>query len=97
MLHWRWIWKFHLPAVIWGFLVQYFVLICPLTTWENYFRKLGGELGYENGFIEYFVTSIIYPEINPQIHTTFGILLILINLSIYFYIFYKKNHLIKPL
>ena len=91
MLRWRGLWKFHLPAVIWGFLVQYFVWICPLTTWENYFRELGGQSGYENGFIDYFVTSILYPNINAEVHTILAITLVLLNLAIYFYIFNRRQ------
>lgn len=92
MLRWRNVWKIHLPAVIWGFIVQFFVLLCPLTTWENYFRELSGEVGYENGFIDYFLTSIIYLDLSPQIHTIFAILIVLVNLGIYYYIFYQKQH-----
>lgn len=91
LLRWRWLWKIHFPAVIWGFLVQYLVWICPLTDWENYFRKLGGEAGYENGFIDHFITSLIYQDVSIKIHLLMAISLLLINLSIYFYIFFYKK------
>ncbi len=92
ILRWRWIWKLHLAAVVWGFLVQYFVWICPLTSWENYFRELGGEAGYESGFLDHFVTSLIYQDISTNLHTILAILLLFINVSIYLYIFvYREN------
>ena len=91
MLRWRNVWKLHLPAVIWGFCVQYFLWTCPLTTWENYFRELGGEAGYEGGFIDYFLVSTLYPNVNPEIHTILAILIILINFGIYFCIFRQKT------
>ena len=84
VLRWRWMWKFHLPALVWGFLVQYFVWMCPLTDWENYFRDLGGEAGYEGGFIEYFISAIIYPGIiTPQTHLLMAVALVVFNLLVY--------------
>lgn len=90
VLHRRWMWKFHLPALVWSFLVQYFVWICPLTDWENYFRALGGEAGYEGGFIEYFISAILYPGIiTPQIHLLLAISLVVFNLLVYSYILWR--------
>jgi hypothetical protein len=84
VLRWRWMWKLHLPALAWGFLVQYFVWVCPLTDWENHFRELAGEAGYEGGFIEYFISAIIYPgAVTPQIHLLLAISLVVFNLLIY--------------
>ncbi len=87
LIRWNWIWKIHLPAVIWGVLIQYLQWSCPLTHLESYLRINSGESGYETGFIEYFVTALVYPEITPQMHLVAGFLLILINLAIYLYIF----------
>lgn len=83
----RWIWKLHLPAVVWGFLVQYFLWRCPLTDWENHFRRLGGEAGYAGGFVEHFIVSIIYPGFEPHIHTFLAVSLVVLNLIIYSYLF----------
>ncbi|MDQ3633195.1 MAG: DUF2784 domain-containing protein [Acidobacteriota bacterium] len=94
MLRWRWIWKLHLPAVIWGFLVQYFIWICPLTNWENYFRKLGGEAGYQVGFIDYFITQLIYQNVSTEIHYVLAILVVSFNFLIYLYIFFRPKKLI---
>ena len=87
VLRWRWVWKLHLPALVWGFLVQYFVWFCPLTDWENHFRTLGGEAGYEGGFIEHYVSAILYPAITPQIHLILAFSLFGFNLLVYFLVF----------
>lgn len=88
VLRWRWLWKLHIPAIVWGFMVQYFVWICPLTSWENYFRELGGEAGYEGDFIEYYISAIIYPGfISLQTHLLLAILLVVFNLLIYAFLF----------
>lgn len=89
VLRWHWIWKFHLPALIWGFLVQYFVWICPLTHWENYFRGLAGETGYAGGFIEFFLSSLLYPSIASQLHLYLAFALIIFNIGVYFFVFKK--------
>jgi hypothetical protein len=96
VLRWRWLWKFHLLSVAWGALVQYFLWNCPLTSWENYFRELGGEAGYEGGFIEYYVRAILYPGISEQFHLVLGGLLIAFNLLVYSFILRQKRSGISP-
>lgn len=84
----------HLPAVIWAIIVEFLQLICPLTTLENKLKQLGGEQGFEGGFIEYYASLILYAHITPQIQIFLGALVILINLVIYWYIFRRSRHLI---
>ena len=94
-MRWRWLWKIHVPTLIWGFLIEYFLWICPLTTLENYFRKLGGEAGYDGGFIDYYLVSVMYPQISPKVHLFLGVLLVLFNLAIYSYLFLRGFNLRK--
>jgi hypothetical protein len=77
----------HLPALIWGALIEFGVIKCPLTTLENYFRRLGGEAGYEGGFIEHYVSSLVYWQISRETQILLGIALVVSNLIIYFYVF----------
>ncbi len=93
LFRWRNLWKIHLPAVIWSFLVQYFVWICPLTIWENNLRESGGQTGYESGFIEFYLEKLIYPDIPLEIHFYLGFGLLVVNLFIYSYIFLRKPKL----
>lgn len=88
--HRRIIWL-HLPALFWGIVVQFFSLMCPLTEFENKFRILSGESGYSEGFIEYYVTKILYFHIDYWFHFALGLFLLLINLLIYFYIFTRRR------
>ena len=53
LLVWRWrhvLW-FHLPAAVWGILIECTGWRCPLTQLENWLRRLGGEGGYTGDFI----------------------------------------------
>ena len=90
LLRRRSLWIIHLPAVVWGALIQYFMWSCPLTYLESYLRETGGGEGYQTGFIEYYVTTLVYPEITPEMHFAAGAFLIVLNLAIYILIFRLK-------
>ena len=77
----------HLPALVWGILVQAFLWQCPLTPLENWFRQSGGEAGYEGGFIEHYILILLYPSIGFWVHIMLGIVLLAINLAVYSYVF----------
>ncbi len=87
----RWISWLHLPALAWGAAVEFFVLNCPLTFLEKYFRAAGGEAIYQGDFIDHYISAILYPQITEQILTIFGVILILVNLLIYGFVFFKQN------
>jgi hypothetical protein len=55
----RWM---HLPAAVWGVLIEFFGWICPLTPLENHLRDLRGQSGYAGGFIDHYIVSVLYPE-----------------------------------
>ena len=88
---WRWVWKIHLPAVVWGFLVQFFVWNCPLTVWEKYFRELSGGAGYEGGFLEHYSTALLYPGFAPHFHLFLSIALVAFNVLVYYFIFRRAR------
>ena len=59
---WRWIAWIHIPAALWGALIQFMGWMCPLTPLEVSLRRRAGEAGYERGFIEHYLIPVIYPE-----------------------------------
>ena len=62
VLRWPRIAWLHLPAVAWGAWIEFSGGICPLTPLEVGLRARGGEAAYSGGFIEHYVTGLIYPE-----------------------------------
>jgi hypothetical protein len=62
VLRWRRLAWIHLPAAIWGALIEIMNWTCPLTTYENLFRERGGMQGYGDDFIAYHIFRLIYPE-----------------------------------
>ena len=81
----------HLPAVVWGILIEFFQWNCPLTTIENYLRGLGGESGYDDGFIDYFVSAILYSPLSPNVRFALGLLLLVFNLTLYYFAFRRVS------
>ena len=51
----------HVPAVIWGALIEFSGSVCPLTPLEVALRQQAGQAGYAGGFIEHYVAGLIYP------------------------------------
>jgi hypothetical protein len=63
LLAWRWpraIWP-HLAAAGWGLAITVFGLHCPLTYLEDRARRRAGEQGLTTGFIDHYLTGVVYP------------------------------------
>jgi hypothetical protein len=92
MLRHRWLAWLHLPAFVWASLIEFAGLICPLTPLEKYFRRLAGEAGYSGGFIQHYVTSVIYPEgLTRNIQVGLGVALVVFNAAIYIIAFSRRS------
>lgn len=79
-----WVAWIHLPAAAWGAWTEFAGVVCPLTPLENHFRRLGGQQGYEGGFIEHYVTGTLYPEgLTREIQVVLGVLAVGLNVVIY--------------
>lgn len=85
----KWMWL-HLPAVTWGFLVELEGWYCPLTPWENHFRKLAGQTAYEGDFIGEYLLPVIYPAgLTREIQYLLAAIVIVFNVVIYYFIWRK--------
>ena len=82
----------HLPAVVWGVVVELTGWICPLTPLENYLRRLGGSSSYSGGFIEQYLIPVIYPaNLTAVTQYILGGLIIVVNLILYSLIIRKQH------
>jgi hypothetical protein len=61
-LAWRFRWVFvpHAAAVAWA-VCSLAGAACPLTAWEDGLRRRGGEQGLPRGFVDTYLTGVIYP------------------------------------
>ena len=87
LLKYRWLAVLHLPAVVWGVLLEFNSWRCPLTDWENYFRRSANQSGYAGGFIEHYLIPLIYPQaLTAEIQILLGLLAVVVNLAVYIFV-----------
>jgi len=92
VLRWRWIAWLHLPAAIWGAVVEFTGWICPLTPLENWLRVQGDSTGYAGDFLSYYLLALLYPEgLSRPIQLLLGILVIAVNLGVYGWILANRR------
>jgi len=89
-IRWNWVILLHLPAVIWGMLIEFYGWICPLTPWENQLREAAGQSGYEGGFIEHYLLAVMYPDgLTRNVQIGLGLIVLAINASVYGWLILK--------
>ena len=92
VLRWEYLAWVHIPAVVWGALVEFVGWPCPLTPIENALRAMGGADGYQTGFIEYYVLPLLYPAmLTRELQLVLGALVVTFNLVIYAWMFSGKR------
>lgn len=60
---WRWLWTIavHVVAVGWAAFILIFPVRCPLTALDGYLRQRGGLPPLCGGFIDTYVSGVLYP------------------------------------
>ena len=82
--HWRWVAWLHLPATVWGVALEFGGWICPLTPLENHFRARAGQAGYSGGFLDHYLTPLLYPAgLAPPRQAVLGALALGVNVVAY--------------
>ncbi len=92
VLRWPRLAWLHLPAAIWGAVVEATGWLCPLTPLENVLRQAGGEAGYRGGFIEHYLVNALYPEgLTRTMQWTLAALVFFVNTAIYAWHFHGRR------
>jgi hypothetical protein len=82
----------HLPAAIWGAMIELGGWICPLTPLENTLRARAGEAGYRGGFIEHYILPVLYPgHLTRGIQLALAAVVIVVNLGVYGYVYHRTR------
>ncbi len=90
-LRWPWVATAHLPAAVWGALIEFKGWICPLTPLENSLRASAGQAGYEGGFIEHYLLPVLYPVgITRGLQLVLGSLVLAVNLVVYGVVLWRR-------
>ncbi|SOZ36495.1 DUF2784 domain-containing protein [Cupriavidus neocaledonicus] len=83
----------HLPAAVWGVLIEWAGWICPLTPLENALRRAAGQAGYSGGFVERYLLPLIYPAgLTPAVQLWLGLVVLVVNVAIYALWWRRRRH-----
>jgi|SRR5688572_5819574 hypothetical protein len=92
-LRWRRLAWLHLPAAVWGAVVEFSGWICPLTPLENWLRMQGGETLYNSDFITQYVLPALYPgNLTREFQFLFGAIVIALNAIVYGWLWRMQIH-----
>ena len=84
LVRWPRLLPLHLAALAWASWIAASGSICPLTPLENRFRAAAGQGEYAGGFIDHYLTPIIYPEgLTGTTQLMYGAVLVVLNLVFY--------------
>lgn len=88
----RWIAWLHLPALAWAVAIEIMGGVCPLTPLENWLRARAGGATYSGGFIEHYISPVLYPAgLTRELQIYFGIALLIINGGIYGWLLLRRH------
>ena len=84
VLKWRKLAWAHIPAAVWGTLIEFCGWICPLTPLENSLRLAAGSRPYAGGFIDNYIMPMIYPPgLTREMQWILGGAVVLVNVAVY--------------
>lgn len=87
VLRWRRLLWLHLPAAVWGAVVEMTGWICPLTPLENRLRQMGSGRAYEGDFVAKYVAAIVYPErLTQSTQLLLGAIVVVLNVAVYAFV-----------
>ena len=88
LLKWPKLMWLHLPAAVWGALIEFAGWYCPLTSMENAMLRRAGESGYTGGFVAHYIFAAIYPAgLTRGIEILIGVVVLVVNVSVYVRVF----------
>ena len=97
VLKWRRIIFLHLPAAVWGALIEYQGWLCPLTPLEQHLRQAGNQAGYSGGFIEHYLLALLYPDyLDREMQIVLGTFVVVVNLAVYGWIIWRGTRKAEP-
>jgi hypothetical protein len=86
ILKWPWIAWLHLPAAIWGAMVEFADWVCPLTPLENWLRAQGGDTSYSSDFISQYLLAALYPRyMTRDLQLLLGTVVVVLNTAVYWW------------
>jgi hypothetical protein len=91
-LRWRWVPWLHLPAALWGAVVELAGWVCPLTPLEGRLRRAAGGSSPAGGFIERYLPPLLYPAaLTRELQVGLGLLVLLGNALVYTLVWHNRR------
>lgn len=82
----------HVPCAVWGAWVELAGWVCPLTPLENELRRRAGEAGYAGGFLEHYVTPVLYPQgLTREVQVGLGVAVVVVNVVVYWVAWRRRS------
>jgi hypothetical protein len=82
----------HIPAAVWGALVEGMGWYCPLTDLENALLRRAGQAEYAETFLERHLLAVIYPEgLSHETQFWLAGAVVLVNAAIYGWVLWKRG------
>jgi hypothetical protein len=82
----------HVPAFVWGALIEFKGWVCPLTPLENALRARAGQAGYSGGFIEHYITRVLYPTgLTRSLEIALGVFVLAVNFLLYWWVWRRSR------
>lgn len=86
----------HVPAVVWGALVELTGWVCPLTPLENRLRMAAGDAAYGGGFIDRYIVPVVYPAgLTRGLQVALGLAVVAGNLFLYAWLLHRARRPLK--
>jgi len=74
----------HIPALVWGVLIEWNGWVCPLTPLENWLLSRANVSDYSGGFIAHYLAPLIYPaHLTYALRIALGTTLLVANIVLY--------------
>jgi len=84
VLRWPRVAWVHLPAAVWGVMIELAGWWCPLTRWENHCLREAGRAGYDGGFVAHYLFAVIYPSgLTRTMEVAIGAFVLILNTAVY--------------
>ena len=81
----------HIPAALWGVVIEFAGWVCPLTPLENWLREKGGAAGYRGSFVEHYLEPLLYPAaLTRGLQIAFGVFALIVNFGVYGYVVWRN-------
>ncbi len=84
----------HVPAALWGAVVELTGAVCPLTPLENSLRRRAGHVPYAGGFVDHYVTAVLYPvTLTRSRQVALGVLVLAVNGIVYWLVIRTRREI----